>query len=154
MVVSALKKAGRGPDRTDRDAPGTKPDRERKPVASPQPLRIHRTDRRSLERAVVIRTYRSSRPGGQRRDKTETGVRLTHRPSGVTVTASERRSQSQNREIAFERLKARLVALNRRPKPRRPTRPPRAAEERRRAGKIRHSRKKQLRRTPADDGGA
>ena len=49
-----------------------------------------------------------SGPGGQHRNKTESGVRLAHPPTGVTVTATERRSQLQNRGAALERLRARL----------------------------------------------
>jgi ribosome-associated protein len=111
----------------------------------------YRTDRYTLERSVIVTTYRSSRPGGQKRDKTETGVRLAHRPSGVVVTASERRSQARNREVAFERLKARLEKLNERPKRRRPTKRPRSAEERRLADKARTSRRKQQRKVGPED---
>ena len=111
----------------------------------------YRTDRYTLERSTILTTYRSSRPGGQKRDKTETAVRLTHRPSGVVVTASERRSQARNREVAFERLKARLDKLNKRPKPRRVTKRPRAAIERRLADKARVSRKKHRRRVHPED---
>ncbi len=70
-------------------------------------------------------------PGGQHRNKTESGVRLAHRGTGVVVTATERRSQHQNRGAALERLRGRLAALARRPKPRRPTKPTRGSKERR-----------------------
>ncbi|HET9598644.1 MAG TPA: peptide chain release factor-like protein [Anaeromyxobacteraceae bacterium] len=74
-------------------------------------------------------------PGGQHRNKTESGVRLAHRPTGVTVTATERRSQLQNRGAALERLRTRLLALAREPRPRRATRPTRGSKERRLAQK-------------------
>ena len=86
------------------------------------------TDRESLERECRVQFVRAGGPGGQHRNKTETGVRVFHRPSGITVTATERRSQARNRELAFRRLAARLRARNHRPRPRRPTRKPRAAE--------------------------
>jgi ribosome-associated protein len=70
-------------------------------------------------------------PGGQHRNKTETGVRLHHRPSGITVTATERRSQLQNRGAALERLRERLRPLAVKPKARRPTKPTRGSKERR-----------------------
>lgn len=73
----------------------------------------------------------ASGPGGQHRNKTESGVRLSHRPTGVTVTATERRSQSQNRGTALERLRERLAALGVEPKVRRATRPTRGSKERR-----------------------
>ena len=50
-------------------------------------------------------TYRSGGPGGQHRNKTDSAVRLTHRPTGVVVTATERRSQHENRRRAIERLR-------------------------------------------------
>jgi len=93
--------------------------------------------RASLERQVRVETFRASGPGGQHLHKTESAVRLTHLPSGVVVTVSDTRSQARNREIAFARLAERLARLNRRPVPRRPTRPPRAAKERRLEAKKR-----------------
>jgi protein subunit release factor B len=50
-------------------------------------------------------------PGGQHRNKTESGVRLVHPPTGVVVTATERRSQAQNRGEALVRLRERLGLL-------------------------------------------
>ena len=99
----------------------------------------------TLKRQVVIETYKSSGPGGQRKNKTETSVRLTHIPSGVRVIATEHRSQAQNRELAFERLRKRLLRLNRVRKHRIPTSVPRGAVERRKEGKKVYSAKKQLR---------
>ncbi len=76
-------------------------------------------------------------PGGQHRNKTASGVRLTHRPTGVVVTATERRSQAQNRGAALDRLRQRLEVLAREPRPRRPTRATRGSRERRLAAKRR-----------------
>ncbi len=81
------------------------------------------TDRAALERDCEIAFFVAGGPGGQHRNKVATGVRLTHRPSGVVVTATERRSQSANREAAFARLAARLEALSYVPAPRHATRP-------------------------------
>lgn len=55
-------------------------------------------------------TYRSSGPGGQHRNKTDSAVRLTHLPSGTVVTATEERSQHLNRFTAWQRLEAKLAA--------------------------------------------
>jgi ribosome-associated protein len=85
-------------------------------------------------------------PGGQHRNKTESAVRLVHRATGVTVTATERRSQLQNREAALARLRERLGPLAHRPKPRRPTKPTRGSKERRIAEKKRRGERKATRR--------
>lgn len=89
------------------------------------------TDMDILKHQVNVETYRSSGPGGQRKNKTETSVRIKHLPSGITVIATEHRSQAQNRELAFERLRRRLERLNRPRRRRIPTRIPRRAVERR-----------------------
>lgn len=95
------------------------------------------TDRASLERDSDLEFFIASGPGGQHRNKVETGVRLIHRPTGITVTATERRSQNANREVAFERMAARLQELQRVSKPRRPTRPTPASRVRRLEAKRR-----------------
>ena len=89
-------------------------------------------------------------PGGQHRNKTATGVRLAHRGTGVVVTATERRSQAQNRGAALERLRERLGQLGREPKVRRPTRATRGSKERRLDAKRRTASKKAHRRGSFD----
>jgi protein subunit release factor A len=106
------------------------------------------TDPEIFKKQVVVETYRSRGPGGQRKNKTETAVRLTHLPSGIVVIATEQRSQAQNRELAFERLRERLLRLHRRKKRRIPTRISQAAVEKRIEAKKTHSRKKALRMRP------
>lgn len=103
------------------------------------------TDRASLERDCDLEFFIASGPGGQRRNKVETGARLVHRPSGITVMATERRSQHANREVAFERMAARLQELQRVSKPRKPTRPTAAScvrriEAKRHAGLLKGQR--------------
>jgi protein subunit release factor B len=91
--------------------------------------------------------FTASGPGGQHRNKTESGVRLAHPATGVVVTATERRSQAQNRGAALERLRGRLEVLARREKPRRATKPTRGSRERRLTEKkLRGSRKADRRR--------
>lgn len=57
---------------------------------------------------VRVDTYRSSGAGGQHRNKVSSAVRLTHLPTGTVVTATEERSQHQNRAVAWQRLNERL----------------------------------------------
>ncbi len=87
----------------------------------------------------------ASGPGGQHRNKTESGVRLSHPPTGVTVTATERRSQAQNRGMAMLRLRTELKALTVVPKKRRPTRPTLGSKKRRLEAKRKQGEKKALR---------
>jgi protein subunit release factor B len=103
------------------------------------------TDLEILKKEVIVETYRSSGPGGQRKNKTETAVRLRHLPSGITVIATEYRSQAQNRKLAFERLRERLLRLNRPRRLRIPTLTPLKAIEKKREEKRIRSKKKQLR---------
>lgn len=105
-----------------------------------------RLDRESVERDSDVSFLRGSGPGGQHRNKTETAVRVTHRPTGTTVVASDNRSQYRNREAAFERLLEKLTALRARPKRRKPTRKPRSAARKRLDAKRKQSEKKRDRR--------
>jgi len=104
------------------------------------------TDLDVLQRQVIIETYRSRGPGGQRKNKVETAVRLTHLPSGIKVAATEQRSQSDNRRVAFERLRERLIRLNRPKKRRIASSLPLAAVEKRMEEKKIRSEKKRFRR--------
>ncbi len=104
-----------------------------------------------LRRDVIIETYRSRGPGGQRKNKTETAVRLRHRPSGITVVATEHRSQGRNLKLAFERLRRRLERLNRPERPRLPTRVSAGAVERRLKKKKTKSAKKRSRQKPSEE---
>jgi ribosome-associated protein len=87
-----------------------------------------------------------SGPGGQHRNKTESAVRLRHLPTGLEVTATERRSQARNRGAALARLREALAELSRVPAVRRPTRPGRGARERRLSDKRHLSARKAARR--------
>jgi peptide chain release factor len=62
------------------------------------------------EKDVAYQTMRASGPGGQHVNKTESAVRATHLPSGVSVTASSERSQMMNKKEATERLKNKLLS--------------------------------------------
>ena len=89
--------------------------------------------------------YRSSGPGGQRKNRRETAVRLRHIPTGITVVATEHRSQAKNRQLAMIRLQDRLRARSRRRKPRKPTRMPRETKQRILDHKRKRSKLKSLR---------
>jgi protein subunit release factor A len=100
----------------------------RRAPLSPPP---YPTDRAQLEREVEVHVFRASGPGGQHVNRTESALRLVHPPSGVVVIAQDSPSQHRNRDIAFERLVARLERLNQVPKKRIATKPTRGARERR-----------------------
>lgn len=62
------------------------------------------------ESQIVFQTLKASGPGGQHVNKTESAVRATHKPSGISVTVSDQRSQHQNKQLAIERLRIKLYA--------------------------------------------
>jgi ribosome-associated protein len=118
---------------------------------------------------VTLRTSRSSGPGGQHAQKTETRVEAVFEVAAsetlseaqkrrleaklgpvVRAVAQDERSQSRNRELALERLAATLRDALRVDRPRRPTAPTAASRERRLAEKRRRGETKRLRRDTDD----
>ena len=97
------------------------------------------------EAELLIERLRRTGPGGQHRNKRETGIRLTHLPTGIVVMATEERSQALNLEHAKQRLVERLRRLSRKHKPRIKTSVPRAVKARRLESKRIHSGTKSLR---------
>ena len=100
------------------------------------------------ERDLVVTYFKSSGPGGQKKNKTLSAVRVKHLPTGVIVTATEERSQLANRHKAMERLRERLAARSRRRRPRIATAPGKAAVERRLGSKTKRAQTKRLRQKP------
>lgn len=135
---------------------------------------IHVTDRIVLDEGEIDESFvRASGPGGQNVNKVASAVQLRFDVRGsrslpedvrrrmlqqlhgrltsegvLIIEARQRRSQEQNREEARKRLIEHVLRAAHRPKRRRPTRPTRAARERRLDGKRRQSKRKQLRRRP------
>jgi hypothetical protein len=81
---------------------------------SAMPVLINPPHPATLEPADLLRQCemsfgRTAGPGGQHRNKVETQVNLVHRPTGLAATASERRSQAQNRHRAIWRMRVKLA---------------------------------------------
>jgi ribosome-associated protein len=121
---------------------------------------------------IELRASRSSGPGGQHANVTASRVeavfdveasgslsepqrqRLLERLGAkVTAVSQDARGQARNRELALQRLAAKLAEGLREPKKRRPTRPSRAAKERRLEQKRRAGERKRTRRRPDIEGG-
>jgi ribosome-associated protein len=108
-------------------------------------------DDEELLRECKVDTFRSSGPGGQHVNKTESAVRLKHLPSGLTVTCRQARSQHQNKALCLRKLREKIEQLNHRPATRVPTRVPRNVKNRTLEAKARRSQVKRLRSKPGAD---
>ena len=98
-----------------------------------------------LLRECEVETFRSSGPGGQHVNKTESAVRLRHVPSGIVVSSQQERSQHRNKALCLQMLRRKVAQLNYRPRKRVPTRVPRSAKNRTLEEKARRSQIKRLR---------
>src|SRR4026208_1654 len=83
-----------------------------------------------LLRECEVETFRSSGPGGQHVNKTESAVRLRHLPSDIVVTSQQERSQHRNKAICLQKLREKVEKLNYRAPKRVPTRVPHSAKKR------------------------
>jgi ribosome-associated protein len=120
-------------------------------------------------REVTIRASRSSGPGGQHANVTASRIEasfdvlassalsdaqkrriLARAGARVTAVAQDARSQSRNRELALERLQRRLAAGLATTRPRKQTKPTRAATQRRLEAKRRQAERKRARRAPSE----
>jgi protein subunit release factor B len=104
-----------------------------------------------LARDCDITPFKSSGPGGQKKNKTESSVRVVHRPSGITRIATESRSQHRNKELALERVWEELKRRARKPKRRVATKPTKASGERRLESKKRRGEKLASRKRGGDE---
>jgi peptide chain release factor 2 len=113
-------------------------------------IKLPETDEELL-RECEVDTFRSSGPGGQHVNKTESAIRLTHPPSGVVVTSQQERSQHRNKAICLQKLREKIERLNYRPPKRVPTRKSRGAKNRTLEEKSRRAQVKRLRAKPSRD---
>lgn len=99
-----------------------------------------------------VDVFRSSGPGGQGVNTTDSAVRLRHLPTGLALVCREQRSQHRNKQICLARLRERIERLMAPPPPpRKPTRPSRAATQRRLAEKTARSATKAARKPPSGE---
>lgn len=106
---------------------------------------------RGLLAECRVDTFRSGGKGGQHQNVTESGVRLTHLPTGIVIASRKDRSQHRNRQIALGRLRTRLEERNARRRQRIKTRVPAHDRRSRLEEKRRRSQTKRSRKNPRLD---
>lgn len=74
-----------------------------------RPVHPAALDEADLLSQCTLRHTRAGGPGGQHRNRNQTAVELTHRPTGIAAQASERRSVEQNKSVALRRLRLALA---------------------------------------------
>lgn len=95
-----------------------------------------------------VENIRASGPGGQHRNRRETGIRLTHEPTGIVVTAVEQRERFRNLVNAKKRMQKALEKFYYRNPKRIPTHIPQWVDEQRLKAKHEKARKKKSRQEP------
>jgi protein subunit release factor B len=99
-----------------------------------------------------VSTFKSTGPGGQGVNTTDSAVRLRHRPSGIVVTCRRERSQHLNKNACLKRLRLRIQEAQTVRPERKPTRKSAAADQRRLDAKRRVAQRKRSRRaTPEEE---
>ena len=100
---------------------------------------------KELEKEIEIYFYKSRGPGGQRKNKKNTAVKIVHKPTGIVVRGTEFRYQALNKKLALERLRKKLEELNKKKKVRIKTEKPLEVKLKQIEEKRRRSEKKKLR---------
>lgn len=108
--------------------------------------RFARQTPEELLRDCTVQVFRATGPGGQGVNTTDSAVRMTHVPTGVTVVSRETRSQHRNRELCLEKLIEILRRRSHPPKRRIKTKVPARAKEQRLHQKRKQAELKRLRR--------
>ena len=110
---------------------------------------MDRTARDDLLSSCDVQAFMAGGKGGQHQNKTESAVRLVHRPTGITVICRSERSQHLNKlrclEILEQRIKKRLA----KPEPRKATKVPWGERIKRKENKKKRGNTKQFRKKPA-----
>jgi protein subunit release factor B len=105
-------------------------------------------DDRELLDQCDVSTFRSSGKGGQHVNKTDSAVRLVHRPSGIVVISRKDRSQYMNKKECLANLRKKIAKLTKKAPPRISTKVPKSAKKKRYEVKVKTTQKKQLRKRP------
>jgi ribosome-associated protein len=104
-------------------------------------------DRELLDQCDVA-TFRSSGKGGQHVNKTDSAVRLVHRPTGIVVISRKDRSQYMNKKECLANLRRKFEKLTTKAPPRISTKVPKSVKKKRQEVKVKTTQKKQLRKRP------